>query len=1062
MAEFDPAHDGTGIGSGITVAKKAVGAPLSKPAITGDSFSGYKPGGPAGMTGAMGRVTPGNVSPGNAGWRGEFNAKGMRQSERAAAVSGKAQHDKKFIADSQAKLGRQSGTGEFDTRDHFSNNEFSDFNTGSKRGAEVVRPDPPPMSKAASAALDAQFLSNQIEAGRQPERSSWPLQDYFAKIITGDLARKSKFRVAFALPKKFDDAWKGKDVIPGPDNLKTQGIFVKAGNYLSVLCESISMPGKTMLSQADDLLYGPPREMGSGPPVMTDITAVFQVAPDLRVKQIFEAWHDLMIDQVSWHLNYYSDYVGGMQIFQLDRSEQDRYGIQLYEVFPKTVTAMDMGWSQQDAYQTIQVVFSYRNWAEIPVAEAMQFMVPAGPSWEEWNAIQIAKAPVTVTDAAGVGTPVIGGRAVSFSPPPPPPENTAVDDFSFQRTEAERDAFEQSNERHAATVRAERASLGMADIEHQIQSGNVNERNIVADNNTLKGMSLTGDQALAAGDFGGASFETAGTIANPEKTFRNVGGFDDQFNQRGTRQQAANQASVGFANDFGGGMVTRAVGPPVAELGGNQMTIQTGFPPPPPAAPEIGGTQITSFVPGNDGGEGPDSDVGGTVFSNTAIPTPATSIAPVGNSVSNAVPTSGAGAWVNPDNIPSVGDSTSNAPLNNSQMIAKLLAPDNADAPTATVGGGGGLNLATFVPSARPLGGQRGLDHQLASSAISATKAHALGLTGGRGPLGNSGGLSGGSFNAASAAGSALKGALGGSSAASALSGIAGGALAGALSGGAASALSGALNAAGSLGIPAAVVGDKLPDIGNTMANAALGAALGSVMGGGFPPSLGGVASAALGGALGGGSFPPSLGSIAGAAVGSALGGALGSAAGAAIGGALGGGGASFPPSLGSIAGALGGAALGGSFPPNIGNMIGPLALGAGGIPPTPDFGTGATIAAAQSRMKAAAAHAANAFGASRVAIPGMQSMPSISAGSFANISFPRIQGGTGANAVPNLGSMGDLLSRALTPKNLFGSQRTATGIQALSNIVGATNSVPARSNPRHKDYGLPPGLISM
>ena len=140
-----------------------------------------------------------------------------------------------------------------------------------------------------------------------------------------------------------------------------------------------------------------------------------------------------------------------------------------------------------------------------------------------------------------------------------------------------------------------------------------------------------------------------------------------------------------------------------------------------------------------------------------------------------------------------------------------------------------------------------------------------------------------------------------------------------------------------------------------------------------------------MGGALGGGGFPPSLGSIAGAAVGGALGSALGSAGGigAAIGGALGGGGGGFPPSLGSVACAIGGAALGGGFPPNIGNLIGPTALGAGGIPPTPDFGTGATIAAAQSRMKAAAAHAANAFGASRVAIPGMQSMPSISAGAL-------------------------------------------------------------------------------
>ena len=144
--------------------------------------------------------------------------------------------------------------------------------------------------------------------------------------------------------------------------------------------------------------------------------------------------------------------------------------------------------------------------------------------------------------------------------------------------------------------------------------------------------------------------------------------------------------------------------------------------------------------------------------------------------------------------------------------------------------------------------------------------------------------------------------------------------------------------------------------------------------------------------------------------------------------------------------------------------MIGPLALGAGGIPPTPDFGTGATIAAAQSRMKAAAAHAANAFGASRVAIPGMQSMPSISAGSFANISFPRIQGGTGANAVPNLGGMGDLLSKALTPSSMFTSfdRENATAIKALSDFTGATHTIPAREDPRHKQYKMPPRMFSM
>ena len=41
-------------------------------------------------------------------------------------------------------------------------------------------------------------------------------------------------------------------------------------------------------------------------------------------------------------MGYYDDYSGGIQIFQLDQNDKRRYGVELIECFPKTVTSIDL------------------------------------------------------------------------------------------------------------------------------------------------------------------------------------------------------------------------------------------------------------------------------------------------------------------------------------------------------------------------------------------------------------------------------------------------------------------------------------------------------------------------------------------------------------------------------------------------------------------------------------------------------------------------------------------------------------------------------------------------
>ena len=65
-------------------------------------------------------------------------------------------------------------------------------------------------------------------------------------------------------------------------------------------------------------------------------------------------------------LDYYYDYVGSVDIYQLDEEDRRRLGIRLMEAFPKTIGAIDMGYANANQINKMSVSFSYRYWEIIP------------------------------------------------------------------------------------------------------------------------------------------------------------------------------------------------------------------------------------------------------------------------------------------------------------------------------------------------------------------------------------------------------------------------------------------------------------------------------------------------------------------------------------------------------------------------------------------------------------------------------------------------------------------------------------------------------------------------
>ena len=146
-------------------------------------------------------------------------------------------------------------------------------------------------------------------------------------------------------------------------NISGRGPAAAGGNTeaLYMMCESISFPGQNMMSTADSLRFGPEREFITGVSY-GPISASFICSPDMREKRFFERWQEQTIDLTTWEPKYYNDYIGNMKIYQLDRDNRATYVVELFEVYPKTVTEQALGYASNDAYQTIAVELDYHHW----------------------------------------------------------------------------------------------------------------------------------------------------------------------------------------------------------------------------------------------------------------------------------------------------------------------------------------------------------------------------------------------------------------------------------------------------------------------------------------------------------------------------------------------------------------------------------------------------------------------------------------------------------------------------------------------------------------------------
>ena len=169
---------------------------------------------------------------------------------------------------------------------------------------------------------------------------------------------------------------------------------------LTMMCDSVTMPGKDLSTESVKHGQELERQQVSAHVFEGTITASFYLENNLAAKSFFELWQDHVVSNGSNTVNYYDDYVGTMEIFQLSSvlvtsttitkdedvsgGSQDHrtsskkhgmkekvssqhktiqtYGIKVNEVFPATVGQIEYAYSSVNEVARIPVEFQYKSW----------------------------------------------------------------------------------------------------------------------------------------------------------------------------------------------------------------------------------------------------------------------------------------------------------------------------------------------------------------------------------------------------------------------------------------------------------------------------------------------------------------------------------------------------------------------------------------------------------------------------------------------------------------------------------------------------------------------------
>jgi len=131
---------------------------------------------------------------------------------------------------------------------------------------------------------------------------------------------------------------------------------------VSMRVEAIDMPGRALNTSLDTNMYGIAPEIVDGITFGGTIALTIQTSADLKERVFFQSWQELAWNKSTWNVGYYKDYIGSMKIYVLDINNNRRYGVNVFECFPKEVVPAPLSYNQATEIIKTSVTMQYKYW----------------------------------------------------------------------------------------------------------------------------------------------------------------------------------------------------------------------------------------------------------------------------------------------------------------------------------------------------------------------------------------------------------------------------------------------------------------------------------------------------------------------------------------------------------------------------------------------------------------------------------------------------------------------------------------------------------------------------
>ena len=175
------------------------------------------------------------------------------------------------------------------------------------------------------------------------DTAQFSVRDFSSKISGYGLASPNKFEINFSN-------------IPGQDDRSSR-------EQLSIMCDQVSLAGRDVQAVLD-LQYGVRRQVVYNAPAYTPLSLSFLCTDNMNEKRILDVWNNKCVDvEGGYHVEYYDNYVGHLDVYVFDRSGKNRtYHMHYHEVYPKTVTAVEMNHGTTNATMRVTAEMQYAFW----------------------------------------------------------------------------------------------------------------------------------------------------------------------------------------------------------------------------------------------------------------------------------------------------------------------------------------------------------------------------------------------------------------------------------------------------------------------------------------------------------------------------------------------------------------------------------------------------------------------------------------------------------------------------------------------------------------------------